>query len=538
MNGTAAAARPGGRRRRPPVLLGALATVTAAAAVLPVVYLLVRGLGADAETRAAIPPGTLARLTLQTALLTAGVVAVALVVGTALAWLTVRSDLRWRRGWAVAATLPLVIPSYVAALALLGAFGPKGLLQDVLEPAGVDRLPEIYGYGGALAALSLSTFPYVFLIAAAALRSVDPSIEEAARSLGRSPRQVFISVTLPAIRPGLAAASLLVALYVLADFGAVSLMQYPTLSRAVYLQYESLLDRSSAALVALVLVALSALVVWVEGRARGSAAVHRTSPGAGRRGRPVPLGRWRPVAALFCAVVTALFLLVPLGVLVWWAGEGVRAGRFAGVAWEAGADTALVSAAAAVLAIVAVLPVAILNWARPSRGARLLERLTFVPNAVPGIAIALALVFFGVRAGSVVYQSLGLLIAAYVIRFMPQGLAATRSALVSVDPRLLDASRSLGHGMTSSYARVVLPLARPGLLAGAALVFLSTMKELPATLMLRPIGLDTLATEIWTDTSLGDYSAAAPSALLLVAVATPFVLALSSRRAWELGAAG
>jgi iron(III) transport system permease protein len=534
---TAAAARPGGRRR-PPFVLGALASVTAAAAVLPVVYLLIRGLGADEETRAAIPPGTLVRLTLQTGLLTVGVVAVALAIGTTLAWLTVRSNLPWRRGWSVAATLPLVIPSYVAALALLGAFGPKGLLQEVLAPLGVERLPDVYGYGGALVALALSTFPYVYLIAAASLRSVDPSIEEAARSLGRSPRQVFFTVTLPAIRPGLAAASLLVALYVLADFGAVSLMQYPTLTRAVYLQYESLLDRSSAALVALVLVGLSAIVVWVEGRARGSAAVHRTSPGAGRRAQLVALERWKPVAVAFCTAVVTLFLLVPLGVLVWWATEGVRGGRFAGVAWGAAADTALVSAIAAACALLAVLPVAILGWARPSRGARLLERLTFVPNAVPGIAVALALVFFGVRIGGIFYQSLAMLIAAYVIRFMPQGLAATRSALVSVDPRLLDASRSLGRGPAPTYARVVLPLAQPGLLAGAALVFLSTMKELPATLLLRPIGLDTLATEIWTDTSLGDYSAAAPSALLLVAVATPFVLVLSSRRAWELGAAG
>ncbi len=537
MSGTAAAARPGGRRR-PPILLGALAACTAAAAVLPVVYLLVRGLGADAETRAAIPPETLARLTLQTALLTAGVVAVTLVVGTSLAWLIVRSDLPWRRGWAVASTLPLVIPSYVAALALLGAFGPKGLLQEALEPLGVDRLPEIYGYGGALLSLSLSTFPYVFLIAAAALRSVDPSTEEAARSLGRSPRQVFFTVTLPAIRPGLAAASLLVALYVLADFGAVSLMQYPTLTRAVYLQYESLLDRSSAALVALVLVALSALVVWAEGRARGSAAVHRTSPGAGRRARVVSLGRAKAPATLYCGAVTTLFLVVPIGVLVWWAAEGVRGGRFAGIAWEEAVNTAVVSGVAAAVAVVAVLPVAILAWSRPSRGARLMERLTLVPNAVPGIAIALALVFFGVRVGGVLYQSLGMLVAAYVIRFMPQSLAATRSALVSVDPRLLDASRSLGRGQAAGYARVVLPLARPGLLAGAALVFLSTMKELPATLLLRPIGFDTLATEIWTDTSLGDYSAAAPSALLLVAVAAPFVLVLSTRRAWELGAAG
>ena len=402
---------------------------------------------------------------------------------------------------------------------------------------GVDRLPEVYGYGGALLVLTLSTFPYVFLIASAALRGVDPSVEEAGRSLGRNSLHVFLSVTLPAIRPALAASALLVALYVLADFGAVSLMQYPTLTRAVYLQYESLLDRSSAALVALALVALSAVVVLLASRARGRAPVHRVSPGAGRRVRRVALGRWKAVAVAVCGLVVGVFLVLPLGVLGWWAIEGLQGGRLTGVAWETALDTTVVSLLAAVAAALAVLPVALLAWSSRSRFARLLERLTFVPNAVPGIAVALALVFAGVRFGAL-YQSLAMLVFAYVVRFMPQSLAATRSALDAVDPRLLDASRSLGRGPTRTFVGVVLPLIRPGLLAGLALVFLSTLKELPATLLLRPIGFETLATRIWADTALGDYSSAAPSALLLVALATPFVILLASRRAWELGAAG
>ena len=532
-----AVARPGGGHRRAPYLLGALATLTAVAAVLPVVYLLIRGLGADAETRAAVPVGTLLRLTWQTALLTAGVVASSLVIGTTLAWLTVRSDLPARRAWATAATLPLVIPSYVAALALLGALGPRGLLQEALEPLGVERLPEVYGYAGALLALTLSTFPYVFLVTSAALRGVDPSVEEAARGLGRSPVGVFRSVTLPSIRPALAASSLLVALYVLADFGAVSLMQYPTLSRAVYLQYESLLDRSSAALVALVLVALSTVVVLLESRVRGSAPVHRVSPGAGRRTPVVRLGRWKTAALGACGLVVGLLLVLPLGVLVWWALDDARGAFGQGVDWDVAADTVGVSAVAAVCSLLAVLPVAVLAWSRRTRFARLLERLTYVPNAVPGIAVALALVFFGVRFEAL-YQSLALLVFAYVVRFMPQALAATRSSLEAIDPRLLDASRSLGRGPARTFATVVAPLARPGVLAGIALVFLSTLKELPATLILRPTGFDTLATRIWSDTALGDYAAAAPSALLLVALATPFVVLLASRRAWELGAAG
>ena len=314
-------------------------------------------------------------------------------------------------------------------------------------------------------------------------------------------------------------------------------MQYPTLSRAVYLQYESLLDRSSAALVALVLVALSTVVVLLESRVRGSAPVHRVSPGAGRRTPVVRLGRWKTAALGACGLVVGLLLVLPLGVLVWWALDDARGAFGQGVDWDVAADTVGVSAVAAVCSLLAVLPVAVLAWSRRTRFARLLERLTYVPNAVPGIAVALALVFFGVRFEAL-YQSLALLVFAYVVRFMPQALAATRSSLEAIDPRLLDASRSLGRGPARTLATVVAPLARPGVLAGIALVFLSTLKELPATLILRPTGFDTLATRIWSDTALGDYAAAAPSALLLVALATPFVVLLASRRAWELGAAG
>jgi len=476
---------------------------------------------------------------LDTALLVAGVVAMTLVLGTALAWLVVRSDLPWRRFWGVALTLPLVIPSYVGALVLLGALGPKGLLQQALAPLGVERLPDLYGYEGALLALTLSTYPYVFLIAASAFRSVDVSLEEAARSLGRTPLNVFLTVTLPALRPALGASALLVALYVLADFGAVSLMQYPTLTRAVYLQYESLLDREAAAILALVLVVLAAVVVWLEGRVvrrRGTA--YRSSPGAGRRAKTIRLGRWRWAATASCAACAGFFLALPLGVLAWWAAEGASTGSPFRLAWQAAVDSTLASGVAAGCAALAAIPVALFAWRYPSRRARLLERLAYLPNAVPGIAIALALVFFGARYGGVLYQSLAMLIFAYVVRFLPQALAATRGSLELVDPRAEEASRSLGRGPTRTLLAVVLPLARPGILAGAALVFLSTMKELPATLLLRPIGFDTLATEIWTDTSIGAYGDAAPSALLLIAVSVPLVYTLSARRAWELGAPG
>lgn len=529
----AAASQPG--RRAPRLLVGAAALV-ALGAVVPIAYLAARALSADESARALTPLSATLDLAWDTAVLALGVVVATLLVGVPLAWLVVRTDLPGRRVWGLAASLPLVIPSFVAALALLGALAPRGLLQELLEPLGVDRLPEVTGYWGALVALTLATYPYVYLLAASGLRSADPSAEEAARSLGAGPASVFWRVTLPTLRPSLAAASLLVALYVLSDFGVVSLMGYPTLTTGIYVRYESLLALESAAILALVLVALALAIVLVASRWRLRGAIYRSTPGAGRAARTVRLGRWRWAALAFCTLVVGFFLVLPVGVLVWWTVSADPVTGRAGIVWSAAWSSAWVASATAVVAALAVLPAALLAWRYPSPVSRWLERLTLLPSALPGIAVALALVFVGARIGAPVYQSLGLLLVAYVIRFMPYGLASTRASLDSVSPRLEEAARSLGRRPLGATTAVVLPLARSGILAGAALVFLSTIKELPATLLLKPIGFETLATEIWKGTSIGAYSEVAPSALLLITIAAPLVYLLSWRNAWELGA--
>jgi iron(III) transport system permease protein len=374
----------------------------------------------------------------------------------------------------------------------------------------------------------------VFLLVAASLRDLDPSLEEAARALGRTRLQAFVRVTLPALRPAIGAGALLVALYVLSDFGAVSLMRYPALTRSIYLQYQALFDREPAAVLSLVLVVLTVLVLVAESRVRRRARYHRASPGAARAARVTRLGRWRWPAAGFCGLVVGLFLALPVGVLVHWAWQGVSLGRPVDVAWHAALNSALVSSIAAVVAAAAAFPLAFLaqRHRRPWTG--VLERAAFAGNALPGIVIALSLVFFAARYGWL-YQTLGLLVFAYVVRFLPQSLAATGASLGTVSPRLEEAARGLGRRPTTVLLRITLPLARPGVLAGAALVFLSAMKELPATLLLHPIGFETLALEIWQATSIDAYSEAAPSALLLILVSAPFVYLLAARRGLDLG---
>jgi iron(III) transport system permease protein len=520
-------------RGRAPLALTGPAVVAVGLVLLPLAYLVVRAAqGGERAWRVLVRQSTL-ELVLQTGILVGAVTAAAVVVGVPLAWLVVRTDLRWHRAIGVAAALPLVIPSYVAALALLGAFGPKGLLQQLLEgPFGVERLPEIYGFPGAFLALTLATYPYVFLLTAAALRGLDPALEEAARGLGRSRATVFRRVTLPALRPAVGAGGLLVALYALSDFGVVSLMQYDALTRSIFLQYKSLFDRTPAAVLGLVLVALTGIVLALEARSRRGA--YWTSARSTRPPERVPLGRWQWPAFAFCAIVVGFFLVVPTVVLVYW---GVRATSIE-LAWTAALRSLLASGLAAGVAVVLVLPVAVLAQRHGRWWTHLLERLSFSGHALPGIVIALSLVFFAANYASVVYQTLTLLVLAYVVRFFPQALAGVSSALRAVSPRVEEAARGLGRGPWSVLVSVTIPLVRPGMLAGAALVFLSAMKELPATLLLRPIGFDTLATEIWKFTSLGSYSRAAPAALLLIVLSAPLVWVLTMRRGGEAGSPG
>jgi iron(III) transport system permease protein len=515
-----------GGGRRPPPLLVAPAVATVALLLLPLAYLVIRaseggGRGFDVLIR-----GSTLHLLWSTGLLVAGVVAAAVLVAVPLAWLVTRTDLPGRRWWAVAAALPLVVPSYVAALCLLGAFGPRGLAADAL---GVDRLPDIRGYWGALVALTLSTYPYVFLLTSATLRDLDPSLEEAARGLGLSRGQVFRRVTVPALRPPVAAGGLLVALYVLSDFGVVSLMRYDALTRAIFLQYRSLFDRTPAAVLGLVLVGLTAVVLLLELRGRSDRSFHRTAPGASRRPAPVPLGRWKAPALAFCAAALGVFLVVPVAVLMTWLVRGIERGDVS-LPWSQAWGSLTASGAAAIVAMAASLPVALLAVRYPRRWTRGLERASFAANALPGIVIALALVFFAARYAPALYQTFALLVFAYVVRFFPQGLTGTETALLRVPPRMEEASRGLGRGALATTARVTVPLVRPGLLAGGALVFLSAMKELPATLLLRPIGFETLATEIWSLTGVGAYSRAALPALVLIGVSVPVLLILQRDR--------
>lgn len=498
--------------------------------LVPLLYLLYRTSQAGTEVVAFVWRERTAVVLKNTALLAGAVGATATAIAVPLAWLTSRSDLPLRRFWSTIAALPLVVPSYVGALTVVAALGPKGLLQEALQgPFGVERLPAIYGFFGAWLTLSLFTYPYVFLSVRAALRGLDPALDEAARCLGHGAWRTFFLTTLPQLRPAIAAGALLSALYTISDFGVVTLVRYDAFTRAIYIQYKASFDRSFAAALALLLVVFVVAVLLVESWIRGRAAYYRIGAGAARRVRPVPLGRWRYPALAFCAGVIGLGLGLPLAVLVYWLTKGISAGEGTEHVVTAALHSVTVSGWAALAATLAALPVAILAVRYDGWFGRWTERLSYVGYALPGIVIALAFVFLGANYLNPLYQTLPLMVVAYVVRFLPQAIGGARTSLLQISPRLEEAARTLGRSPVGVVRAVSLPLARPGMAAGGALVFLTVMKELPITLLLSPTEYRTLATLIWTATGSGSFGQAAAPALVLVAISAVPTLLLVAR---------
>ena len=500
----------------------------ALAIVLPlgvsIVALTLRVFGAtDAAWSTLFSPRTLGLLW-RSFLLTSLVTVAATAVGVAGAWIITRTDLRFRRFWGVAFALPLVIPSYVIAMVLISASGPRGLIAQ-LSGTG---LPSMSGLFGAWLALTLSTYPFVYLITAAAMQRTDPALEEAARGLGASPMRVFRTVTLPQLRAPVGAGALLAALYTLSDFGAVSLMRFDAFTRVIYAQYSGRLDRTPAIVLSIVLILVAGVIIWAEHRTRGRGTVFSNTPN--RRHSMYRLSGWKRAGSIggLAAVVT-IGTVLPISVLIAWIVRGVINDAAASIPWNAVGGSLAAATAAAVIAMVFTIPIVILSVRFASRATMLLERSVFVMFSLPHITIAIAVVAFTVTWARPVYQTIGVLVVVYASMFIAQSVSAAKAALLQVDPKVEDASRSLGRGPFATMMRVTVPLMSKGLLAGGALVFVTTLKELPVTLLLSPPGFSTLAVRTWAAADELLYTRAAVAALILIAMSVLPVYYLSIR---------
>jgi iron(III) transport system permease protein len=491
------------RRAPQPWLLLGLSTAVALVLVAPLAFLLFEAHGAGASTILhLIFRGLTASLLWNTVRLTVVVTALCAVIGTAAAWFVERTDLPGRRIWAVLVVVPLAIPDFVVS------FGWASLSTRVA------------GFQGAVLVMTLAIYPLVYLPVAASFRNADPGQEELARSLGAGRLQTFWRVTLGQARVAILGGCLLVALVLLAEYGAFEILGYQTFTTEIFTEFNVSFNVPTASALSLVLVLLSLVVLSGEGLARGRGRLSRSGPLAQRAARPHRLGRARLPALAGFAVLVGLALGVPIGSGVYWILRGGHAFLTGVSLFDATWHTALYSAIAAALSTAMALPVALLAIRHSGRGYLLLERSTYLVLAMPGLVIALALSYFTERyANGFLYQSAPLLVIAYAILFFPLALVGVRASIAQAPVGLEEVGRSLGRRRLSVLLRVTLPLVSPGLAAAFCLVFLSAVTELTATLILIPTGVQTLSTQFWAYQQNLSYGQAAPFALAIIAIA-------------------
>jgi iron(III) transport system permease protein len=424
--------------------------------------------------------------------------------------------------------VPLAIPAYIGGIIHLTLMRPHGgVIPKLLQNTTGLAMPEVnlLGFWGAAFVLTIFSYPYIYLLSGAAFRWLNASIEEASRTLGLSPRKTFWGVVLPTLRPGLTAGMILVALDVMAEYGTVALLRYETFTSAIFFQLTGRYDRSMAAMLSGVLVTLAILFLWVEVRTQEQRRFTQLES-HWRPARLIHLGRWRYPALLITLGIVSISLLIPLTILIVWSIHALLAPDALATLGRAGTqgygsyvwNSLWTSGAAAALAVMISLPVAIFALRQPDRMGRFISRFCQIGYAIPGVVIAFSLLFVVNRALPVLYATPMVVVMAYVLRHLPQAVRGSESALIQVSTSLEDAARTLGRTSTGAFFQVTLPLILPGLLAGGALVFLTSLKELPATLLLRPAGFDSLAVRIWIWAVDGFYLQAAPAALLLVLV--------------------
>ncbi|MEM7125961.1 MAG: iron ABC transporter permease [Chloroflexota bacterium] len=515
---------------RRPIALALLATVVCLCAALPLFYIGYHAFRAEPEIWGRLTTAQLPRLGRRTLLLLLYVCGTTAAIGILAAWLVERTDLPWRRFWRWLLVLPLAVPGYVMSVCYMFLLRRGGFIDRMaMTYLGFERqefpLPPLFTVGGVAVVMSLYAFPLVYLAVAAALRVQDAALEDAARVLGRSGRQIFIGLTLRLIVPAITGGLLLVGLYVLSDFGTVALMRYQTFTTAIYRQFAGTIGRTAASIVSIGLLGLSLPLLLGENWL--SRSERRYSRSAQWRPAPVmQLGSWRWLAIGYIVVLATLSIFVPLLVLSGLTIRGIVAPTEVDRIWSigpgslfaSGSNSIVLAVAGATLVVVLGILPALLTVRYPSEYSRTLSWLSKTAFSLPGIIVGLGFLMFFIRTP--IYATVAALGLALTFRLLPQTVALSEATLRTVSPTLEQAAHTLGAGQWNTLRRVTIPLAAPGLLAAWALAFVTAMKELPLLVILRPPGFDTLPVKVWEAANDSIYTQAAPPALLLVALTT------------------
>lgn len=455
-----------------------------------------------------------AELLVNTGLLVAVTVPLCALLAVALAWLTERSDLPGARTWAWLAVAPLAVPAFVHSYAWISV------------------VPELHGLPGGVLVSVIAYFPFLYLPVAAALRRLDPGMEDTAASLGLGPWGVFFRVVLPQLRLAICGGSLLIGLHLLAEYGLYVMIRFDTFTTAIVDQFQSTYNGPAANMLSGVLVLCCFALLGLESSARGKERYARVGTGAARLPLKRRLGRFTALGLLLPALTTVLALGVPLLTLLRWLVAGGAGVWRLGEIGPALAQTLALALAGALLTTLAAVPMAWLSIRSPGRLQRVLEACNYLVGSLPGVVVALALVTVTVRVALPIYQTVVTVLLAYLLMFLPRALISLRAGIAQAPVELEHAARSLGRTPAQALWSITMRLAAPSAAAGAALVGLGITNELTATLLLAPNGTRTLATSFWAYSSEIDYAAAAPYALIMVLLSLPmtWLLYIQSKR--------
>lgn len=506
------------------ILLGLF---TGCLAALPAVQVVITAFSSSSQSIGRLLQTKIPLLLINTLALMASVTLVAVALSVLLAFLLVRTDLPGKRLWHYLIIIPLAIPPYIGSFAYISLIGPTGTATSIFRQylgLSMEQMPSIYSFGGTTFILALFTFPYIYLLVSPALASLTGRWEEVGSSCGLSSREVFFKVTLPMLKPSIGAGSLLVSLYVLSDFGAVSMLRYQTFSSAIYLQLIGRYDKAAAAALAVVLIAITILLIVFERRSKGKAKYYQFGSSY-TLSNEQPLGKWRYPALALVILIVLVGVAIPIGMLVYWSVIGIFRGAIGSDFWGYTLNSLLSGGLCATAAMFLATVVAYLNNRHRGVFSDLMNGMSHAGYALPGIVVALGFILAVNNYIPSLYGTIWVLLAAYVIRFLPQGIQAGNACLSQVPPQLEEAGRLAGYSYWGAFVKVSFPLISKGLLAGWALIFLNTLKELPITLLLRPIGFDTLPVRVWVEASEGFFYLGAPGALLLVVISiAPLIL--------------
>jgi len=440
------------------------------------------------------------------------------LIGVTMAWIVTRYEFPGKKIWKWALILPLAVPGYVLAYAYASIMAPGGVFQSFWTGlfGDVVRSPNLYSFWGVSMILSLVNYPYVYLLTRASLLSQNVAYDEAARTLGVSGWKRLRSINIRLAYPGIVAGIALALMEVMADFGTVSALRYPTFTEAIYRQMTARFDPYGASALGSVLVLMTFLLLNLERYFKSRSRFEQTK-GRFRTYVPQKLGLREGMLCNFLILfILGLAFFAPISMLLKWSAEVALSGGLDSRFMRFTYNTLLVSAIGATVAVALAVPAAYLHARKPDILSRSVFYLSTLGYSLPGPVIAVGLLLTAGLLFPWLYGGLAMLVTAYIVRFIPVAIHSQDSAISAVSKSLEDAARTLGAGPWRTIRRILLPLIKPGLLTGWVIIFVDCMKELPATLMLRPVAFDTLSVRVWMETSEALWEMAAPPALLIV----------------------